>query len=984
MKSRALVAAVLSAITCIGFVLESKENAFADAALPVATLSTAPSVGVGSGSSSNQGALLSRRLVRKPADEAFILPYDPTTGEPWFTGNIILKFNDAVGARAAMTDSPAPYSMTGASIAGFNQILADQKLTVRQWINKTPGELATLEERARVHSGHAQPDLAGMMIIEGVETARLSSVALAINALPEIEFADIERVAILHQGCGPDAPAFCNAPSPNCNDPAGFACNPDPGGDAAEFGCKDATCCDLVATRIPYCNDGELPNGWDVICAAYANILCDGTIYDDVNPPLQARYDPCFTDPNNPPAVNPIFEDFVSGIQAGCLDPHSGRGCNKPACCFAVCTFDPFCCNEEWDQECVNLAFSPNLATSCAANPDPGPTPDYLPFSEPVLPGNGITPNPFAVAGQQLYLQRHRVNPLNPGGFGGSPFFGGEGLDLAGFEALQTEVSVAYQNGVAPLFRGDTIRVAVIEFSAFVNHEEFTKDAAGNLLLQPKVIQEPGQTILLIEGANNAPQHGTATLGEIVSGNNGFGVTGIAYNAQGYFFPIVSIEEGSRAQNAIVSCLQAFRAGDVVNHSWGSPPDRPLPAIPQYYTLIALGSDIGITTCCSAGNSDCPIQPQAGEADSGVIIVGAGHSGKKMTVANGGQILCPGYNACGGRYIRAPFSCYSGEDPVLAQVHIQAWGENVATTGYGDLFLGENGIPGNDSDPSQLNQLRTYSGSFSGTSSASPIIAGATANLQAFAKQVFGTPLPPAGIRGVMSGQSEAQCDLGLSQELCGVSLADCCPLGDPDCDGIFKPIGGFPRLRDAGVGVFTSTGWDGNGTEIRVIRGTQPSGDPWSSFLIRAVDLAALRIDTVRGRAGTTVEGLTYLGTGAITDLLATLTPPVQDPNTQISDISLRYVSRSSRNFVMLNAFIHNFETNRWEYFGARFLTLLYPAVPDGFSIPSGGGYTKYLNPSSGKIEVRIWTVGLGATQGHVISHDFIQLGVNDPFQPL
>ncbi len=982
MKSRAFLASVLTTVVFTGLSLEApraiaspaNESASGPSMTTVLPTMSGPIGGV-----QQPTPLLPRAKVRKPRQDSFYLPYDPETGEAWFTGNIVLKFEDHIGARAARTSSPAPWALSGVNIDGFSQILAENQLTVRQWINRTPGQLANLEERAREYSGRAQPDLAGMMIIEGVETDRLVDIARSINALPEIEFVEIERIAVLHQGCGPDAPGPCNVPDPvNCADPAGFECNADPGGDNPTFGCQDTNCCQTVATRIPYCNNGDLPQGWDVICAAYANLLCTGTIYDNENPTLQDRYDPCFTDPANPPAINPMFADYVPGLQAGCFEEHAGRGCNQPACCYAVCTFDPTCCNAQWDQNCVNLAQSPNLGNACNGTPDPGPTPDFTPVSSPSIE------NPFLMGGPQLYLQDNRANPDEPLGFPGSRLFGGQGLDLGGFEALQQEVSTAYQGGIAPRLRGESIRVAVIEFSAFVNHEEFTLDENGALLAQPKVISEPGQTILLIEGANNAPQHGTAALGEIVSGNNGFGVTGIAYNAQGYFFPIVSVEEGSRAQNAIVSCLEVFRAGDVVNHSWGSPPDRPLPAIPQYYTLITLGSDLGINTSVSAGNSNCPIQPEAGEQDSGCTIVGAGHSGRRVLPNQGGIPLCPGYNACGGEYMRAPFSNYTSEEGDT--VHVMAWGENVATTGYGDLFVGENGIPDNDSDPSQLNQLRTYTAQFSGTSSASPIIAGALANIQAFAKQVYGNPLPPQTARSVISGQTSPQCNAAVSIVNCGVSVADCCINGDPDCDGEFKPVGGFPRMRDAGIAVFTGTGWDSNTTNIRVIRGGQPAGYSWSSFLIRAADFQPLRINTVRGRAGTNVEGLTYLGTGMITDLNASLAPPVQNPQTDINDISLRYVSRASRNFVMINAFVRNFTTGRWEYIGARFLTINYPLAPEGFTLPGGGSnaYTNYLNPASGNIEMRIWTVGLGATQAHVIEHDFIQLSVNDPLEPL
>ncbi|MEE2972581.1 MAG: hypothetical protein VX672_05605, partial [Planctomycetota bacterium] len=62
-------------------------------------------------------------------------------------------------------------------------------------------------------------------------------------------------------------------------------------------GCQDVACCDLVAAFLPECADATSANGWDAFCAATANILCAGTIYDNINPntPEPERYDPCLS-----------------------------------------------------------------------------------------------------------------------------------------------------------------------------------------------------------------------------------------------------------------------------------------------------------------------------------------------------------------------------------------------------------------------------------------------------------------------------------------------------------------------------------------------------------------------------------------------------------------------------------------------------------------------------------------------------------------
>ena len=161
MKSRAFLASVLTAVVFTGFSVEAQRANAALAPQPTnrsngnsgGTPVAGPVVGAPLpgpiGGINPPTTLLPRAKVRKPAQESFVLPFDPETGEAWFTGNLVLKFEDFVGARASRTDSPAPFSANGSNIEAFSQILADNKLTVRQWINRSPAELASLEERAR-------------------------------------------------------------------------------------------------------------------------------------------------------------------------------------------------------------------------------------------------------------------------------------------------------------------------------------------------------------------------------------------------------------------------------------------------------------------------------------------------------------------------------------------------------------------------------------------------------------------------------------------------------------------------------------------------------------------------------------------------------------------------------------------------------------------------------------------------------------------
>ncbi len=39
-----------------------------------------------------------------------------------------------------------------------------------------------------------------------------------------------------------------------------------------------------------------------------------------------------------------------------CTEPNGTPGCDDEVCCNAVCSVDPFCCNNNWDQACANEA----------------------------------------------------------------------------------------------------------------------------------------------------------------------------------------------------------------------------------------------------------------------------------------------------------------------------------------------------------------------------------------------------------------------------------------------------------------------------------------------------------------------------------------------------------------------------------------------------------------------------------------------------
>ena len=85
-----------------------------------------------------------------------------------------------------------------------------------------------------------------------------------------------------------------------------------------------------------------------------------------------------------------------------------------------------------------------------------------------------------------------------------------------------------------------------------------------------------------------------------------------------------------------------------------------------------------------------------------------------------------------------------------AAVDAQGWGREVTTTGYGDLWR-------DPDDPN--NKDRWYTDTFSGTSSASPIVVGAIACLQGHLLTTGRFPLTPAQVRRLLRTTGSPQQD---------------------------------------------------------------------------------------------------------------------------------------------------------------------------------------------------------------------------------
>ena len=291
--------------------------------------------------------------------------------------------------------------------------------------------------------------------------------------------------------------------------------------------------------------------------------------------------------------------------------------------------------------------------------------------------------------------------------------------------------------------RGKNIRIIDVEGAWRFTHEDLTQNQGGVVA---------GTMIAGVDWRN----HGTAVLGEFSGDVNSVGIVGIASDA------IVSaISHGSIGSAAAINqAATRLRAGDIILLEMHRPGPRFAFAAradqrgyiavewwPDDFAAILNATSRGIIVVEAAGNGaenldDVLYQtPGAGfpagwrnsfrrtNRDSGAIVVGAGAPPPGTHGRDNGPDRS-----------RLDFSNWG------ALIDAQGWGREVTTCGYGDLQGG-------------TNEDLWYTDTFSGTSSASPIITGAIACLQGMAKAKGRPVLTPAQVRNCLRSTGSHQQD---------------------------------------------------------------------------------------------------------------------------------------------------------------------------------------------------------------------------------
>lgn len=224
-------------------------------------------------------------------------------------------------------------------------------------------------------------------------------------------------------------------------------------------------------------------------------------------------------------------------------------------------------------------------------------------------------------------------------------------------------------------------------------------------------------------GAPYPWDHGTAVLGELVGEHNGLGVKGIVYDSD--ILLSSHLGSSSNVPTAIANGAAAIGLGDtlvleVQCFDGTHPTPFPCELFDSVFATVQTATANGTHVVAAAGNGnnnlDSPVYSSLFDKsfrDSGSILVGA---------SNGSSLD------------KASFSNYG------SRLDAHGWGFNVTSCGYGDLFA--DGVP---------SWLREYTASFSGTSSATPIVTGAAVMLNGIHRYAFGSDMDPLDLRDLIT-----------------------------------------------------------------------------------------------------------------------------------------------------------------------------------------------------------------------------------------
>ncbi|MGX5557888.1 S8 family peptidase [Bacillus thuringiensis] len=282
------------------------------------------------------------------------------------------------------------------------------------------------------------------------------------------------------------------------------------------------------------------------------------------------------------------------------------------------------------------------------------------------------------------------------------------------------------------------------------------------------------QKIELISGQNKSEHHdhGTSVLGIVSAEDNNIGGIGIAPKAKVKVVSQIRDNGNYNTADAILSAVNNMQAGDILlleaqatYDGYGDKNYFPVEVKPDIFDAIRMGTNKGI------------IIIEAGANGGNDLDQFRDRNGKQVLNRNSPDFKDSGAIMVGAASARVPhkrsyFSNYG------SRVDVYGWGNAVDTT---------------DAKPSEF-ITNLYTSSFAGTSSASPIIAGAAASIQGIAKNNQGRVYTPRQLRDILSDSSTGTKSNDPTSDKIGVL---------PDLKAILSKLGFSPNLSNDSSIVF-------------------------------------------------------------------------------------------------------------------------------------------------------------------------------------
>ncbi len=282
------------------------------------------------------------------------------------------------------------------------------------------------------------------------------------------------------------------------------------------------------------------------------------------------------------------------------------------------------------------------------------------------------------------------------------------------------------------------------------------------------------QKIELISGQNKSEHHdhGTSVLGIVSAEDNNIGGIGIAPKAKVKVVSQIRNNGNYNTADAILSAVNNMQAGDILlleaqatYDGYGDKNYFPVEVKPDIFDAIRMGTNKGI------------IIIEAGANGGNDLDQFRDRNGKQVLNRNSPDFKDSGAIMVGAASARVPhkrsyFSNYG------SRVDVYGWGNAVDTT---------------DAKPSEF-ITNLYTSSFAGTSSASPIIAGAAASIQGIAKNNQGRVYTPRQLRDILSDSSTGTKSNDPTSDKIGVL---------PDLKAILSKLGFSPNLGNDSSIVF-------------------------------------------------------------------------------------------------------------------------------------------------------------------------------------